>query len=509
MPVVKITQRSIESLQCTGASKTDYFDSQTKGLLIQVRSTGRKTYYYRERSADGKIQQTKLGDAETLRLAAVRRLVEQRKQQQLQAELSRVSQEWGIDPAQAVGATFGNVAGRASARDSNYATDHISVRGAQGNAGGAGLSLAAAAHGAGAAAEEDPSPTVSQFLDDAYLPYIRTYKRSYSSDLSLINNHVKPFFGAKTLAQLSKTDLLQFIDARRESHMPGTINRVLILMRYVYNLAIKWETPGVVKNPVSGTPLLEENNQRERFLSSEEVDRLVYCVRHSRNEMLQYIVPGLILTGARKQELLRARWQDFCYDTKIWRIPMSKSGKARHVPISDALRLLLDSIPKRCEWVFANPKTLKPFTSFFYSWDTARNQAGLADVRVHDLRHSFASFLVNNGRSLYEVQRILGHTQIKTTQRYAHLDQESLLSAVNTVSAAAPNVLGEGTRPVLPAEGFSAQGGDFGLSHQAALDSRLRRPRAPRRKPSKRREDPIERALIERAEALRRGAGVG
>jgi hypothetical protein len=90
---------------------------------------------------------------------------------------------------------------------------------------------------------------------------------------------------------------------------------------------------------------------------------------------------------------------------------------------------------------------LKLFTSFFYSWDTARCQAGLDDVRVHDLRHSFASFLVNNGRSLYEVQRILGHTQIKTTQRYAHLDQSSLLSAVNEITRAAPNVLGEGSRP--------------------------------------------------------------
>lgn len=319
---------------------------------------------------------------------------------------------------------------------------------------------------------------------------------------------MKPFFGAKTLAQLSKTDLLQFIDARRESHMPGTINRVLILMRYVYNLVIKWETPGVVKNPVSGTPLLEENNQRERFLTSEEVDRLVCCVRHSRNEMLQYIVPGLILTGARKQELLRARWQDFCQDTKIWRIPMSKSGKARHVPISDALQLLLDSIPKRCEWVFANSKTPKPFTSFYYSWDTARSQAGLADVRVHDLRNSFESFLVNNGRSLYEVQRIPGHTQIKTTQRYAHLDQESLLSAVNTVSAAAPNVLGEGMRPVPRMGGATSHSSDMageGAS-SAPFDLRLRTRRALRKKPSKRREDPVERALIERAEALRKGA---
>jgi site-specific recombinase XerD len=74
----------------------------------------------------------------------------------------------------------------------------------------------------------------------------------------------------------------------------------------------------------------------------------------------------------------------------------------------------------------------------FCSWDTARKRAGLADVRIHDLRHSFASFLVNGGRSLYEVQKILGHTQIKTTQRYAHLANDTLLDAANQVSKLVP-----------------------------------------------------------------------
>ncbi len=82
--------------------------------------------------------------------------------------------------------------------------------------------------------------------------------------------------------------------------------------------------------------------------------------------------------------------------------------------------------------------TAKPYVSVFCSWNTARNNAGLKDVRMHDLRHSFASFLVNAGRSLYEVQKLLGHTQIKTTQRYAHLSQDSLLSAANVVSQLVP-----------------------------------------------------------------------
>ena len=88
--------------------------------------------------------------------------------------------------------------------------------------------------------------------------------------------------------------------------------------------------------------------------------------------------------------------------------------------------------------MFANPVTGKPFVSIFCSWNTARKRAGLADVRIHDLRHSFASFLVNSGRSLYEVQKILGHTQIKTTQRYAHLANDTLLDAANQVSKLVP-----------------------------------------------------------------------
>ena len=136
---------------------------------------------------------------------------------------------------------------------------------------------------------------------------------------------------------------------------------------------------------------------------------------------------SLILTGARKREVLDARWEDFDFDRRLWRIPTTKLGKPRHVPISDGVMSLLGMVP-RVEgraYVFANPATGKPYVSIFCSWDTARIRAGMPEVRVHDLRHSFASLLINSGRSLYEVQKLLGHTQVKTTQRYAHLDRKS------------------------------------------------------------------------------------
>jgi integrase len=212
------------------------------------------------------------------------------------------------------------------------------------------------------------------------------------------------------------------------------------LLRYIYNCAIRWEVAGIKKNPTQGIPLLEENNKKERFLSKEEAEKLLEATRNSPNKMLQYIIPMLILTGARKNEVIHAKWEDFNFEQKVWRIPISKSGKARYVPISAGVEQLLANVPvyEGCDLVFPNPKTLKPYVSFFYAWDTVRKSVGLEDVRVHDLRHSFASFLVNAGRSLYEVQNILGHTQIKTTQRYAHLSQESLISAANAAARAVP-----------------------------------------------------------------------
>ena len=159
--------------------------------------------------------------------------------------------------------------------------------------------------------------------------------------------------------------------------------------------------------------------------------------------MLKNIVPMLILTGARKREVLDAKWEDFDISRRIWRISISKSGKARHVPISDGAMTVLSSLPKNgtTGYAFANPKTSKPFVSVFVAWNTARKSAGLSDVRMHDLRHSFASLLINSGRTLYEVQHILGHTQVKTTQRYAHLSQDTLLAAAIAATLAVGEVM--------------------------------------------------------------------
>ena len=269
------------------------------------------------------------------------------------------------------------------------------------------------------------------------MPFVKAYRRSWKNDVSYLKHHLFPAFGSKFLDEITKKDVLAFHNSMRlKGYAPATANRCLNMVSNIFNRAIGWGTPGITQNPAKGVPMFEENNLVERFLSEAEVKRLYAALLDSRNSQLKFIVPMLILSGARKREVLDAQWGDLDLQRRIWRIPMSKSGRARHVPISDGMSELLLSIPRTegIPFIVPDPKTGKPFISVQYFWNMARCEAGLADVRIHDLRHSFASFLINAGRSLYEVQKILGHSQIKTTQRYAHLTETTLLDAANSAS---------------------------------------------------------------------------
>jgi integrase len=168
-------------------------------------------------------------------------------------------------------------------------------------------------------------------------------------------------------------------------------------------------------------------------LTAEETQRLQRAVEASENPQLKHIIALLLLTGARRQELICAKWDEFDLERRQWRIPMSKSGRARHVPLSNAAVEVLRNLPRweGCPYVIPNPKSRKPYRQIWRSWETARNLAGLPGLRLHDLRHSAASYMVNSGQSLYVVGKVLGHAQARTTQRYAHLSQDTLLAAVD------------------------------------------------------------------------------
>lgn len=379
MPSILFAQDQVKALQCApGKDKLALFDKGCKNLVLEVFASGRKTYYFRYKDERGITRQPKICDANSITLKKARALCDRYRTMLFMGE-----NPWAVQ------------------------------------------------------AVKRSTPTFAMFVTENYMPYIRTYKRSWKCDEGLLRNHILPKLGERYIDEIERQDMAALFYAHTKTHKPGSTNRIIILCRYIFNCAIRWETSGISKNPTSNIPLMKEGNQNERYLSSDEAQRLYARLKESDNPMLQFIIPMLILTGARKREVLDARWEDFDYEHKLWRIHTTKIGKPRFVPMSVGVIQLLDSVPRHdCVWTFPNPKTLKPYVSVFYSWNTARKSAGLSDVRIHDLRHSFASFLVNAGRSLYEVQRLLGHTQIKTTQRYAHLSHDTLLDATNAVNLA-------------------------------------------------------------------------
>lgn len=387
MRQIKLTQTTVATAVCpTPLTKQEITDRDCKGLVLEVRQSGGKTYYLRYTNDRGKQRQYRIGNATVLTLNQARQIA--------RTTLNQIAT--GQDPC----------AERKAARS---------------------------------------VPTFAAFVDEQYLPHVKNYKRSWGTDVSLLNNHLLPRFAKRYMDDITRQDIVKMhLERKAAGAAAGSANRLLIMMRFIFNLALRWEVPGVKENPTKNVPLMPEDNKRERYLSSDEARVLYGSVCKSDNQMLKYIVPMLILTGARKREVLDAKWEDFDLDRRLWRIPTTKLGKPRHVPISDGVMSLLGSVPRVQEvvHVFANPTTGKPYVSIFAAWNTARARAGMPEVRVHDLRHSFASLLINSGRSLYEVQKLLGHTQVKTTQRYAHLAPQTLLDASNAATLAVGAVMG-------------------------------------------------------------------
>ncbi len=386
MSVSKLTNELIKEFICPpNKTHIEVFDTEIKGFYLDVLSSGKKMFRIRFR-VNGRKRLLTLGDANRMTLPLAR-------QNAIDA-LSQVKVLALMDRTHETPYSIGT---------------HIQI-------------------------------TIAEFLNHQYLPYVRSYKRSYKSDVSMIQVHLEPLVGQLVMARTSVQDITGFIQLMKQKQLaPGTINRALVLLRYAFKLANRWSVPGVSLDAWNGISYLKNDNRIERYLTAEESSHLLNAMRASKNEQLPMIVAFLIYTGARKREVLDAKWADINWVHKSWKISINKSNKIRHIPLSDgAVETLMavkakSDLASQSDYIFANPHTGKPFRSFFYSWDAARQRAGMPELRVHDLRHSFASFLVNAGRSLYEVQELLGHADVKTTSRYAHLSRERLSAAVACV----------------------------------------------------------------------------
>jgi integrase len=291
------------------------------------------------------------------------------------------------------------------------------------------------------AAVTDSKMTLAELVSEKYLPHIQVTKKAWKSDQYLLNGHILPALGHKRLTDITSDDIATLQqDLLFKKYQPGTNNRVIILIKTILNRCIRvWKIPGLTSNPGSAVKQLKLNNHRQTFLTPPEIERLLAeCQKNAaQSPYLPYIVALLALTGVRRSNGLNARWEEFDTEKNIWTIPMTKSGKPQAIQLSPEVLQLLEALPSQgqSEWLFPNPKTGKPYSAIWGAWNTARKKAGFPHVRIHDLRHTFASLLINSGHNLYVVQKALGHHSPVVTMRYAHLADQTLKDANNAVGS--------------------------------------------------------------------------
>src|SRR5260370_34637932 len=188
-------------------------------------------------------------------------------------------------------------------------------------------------------------------------------------------------------------------------------------------------------NPAKGVEHYEERGRR-RYLTDEEAKKLFQVLDAQPNQKAADVVKLLLRTGAREGETLTVKLADFELQAGMWRKPYdtTKTGEAHGLPLSADVVTMLKRMKAEAQSDLLFPGL--PEAALRYAWQSIRKRAGIPGVRLHDLRHSFASVAVSNGVDLYTVGKLLGHKSVQTTQRYAHLSVEAQKLAADKVAAA-------------------------------------------------------------------------
>jgi len=286
------------------------------------------------------------------------------------------------------------------------------------------------------------APTVNDLTDryiEDHLP--RKRPSSQASDRGMIARIIRPRLGTRKVAAVSHADMDKL---HRDMGVatPYQANRCLALLSKMFNLAIRWEWR--VDNPCRGVERYQEE-KRKRYLSTEEIARLTKALDDHPDQQPANVVRLCLLTGCRLGEALGAKWVDLDIGGGTWTKPgaTTKQKTEHHVPLSAAAVMLLKSIlaaaPKDADgapesaFVFPGHMPAGHLLNIKRPWPAIREAAGIEGVRLHDLRHTYASILASAGASLPMIGALLGHTQPNTTARYVHLFDDPLRKMTDEV----------------------------------------------------------------------------
>jgi integrase len=254
-------------------------------------------------------------------------------------------------------------------------------------------------------------------------------------------NHFLPIFADKSIKNITVDTIeayqlkrkLEIMDMRknrnkRESEISFRIANIEISTLYNF-FAFCIKKGYAEKNPATKIKKLNELS-RLKTLSDDDIQKLI---SGATNKLTRDIITFLIYTGCRKGEALNLKWDDVDLQNGVIAIKGTKTKYDRHIPISNALRAVLSGIEKNQDSLYVFERNGAKLTDFKRSFHTACKNAGLKDLRIHDLRHVFASKMVMGGTSLYITGELLGHRTTQMTKRYSHLVPETLKKAVNDI----------------------------------------------------------------------------
>jgi integrase len=376
--VTKWTKAALEKLppQLAGAASSNYeiTDPSVAGLKLQVGTTGRKFFWFRATHRGEKIA-IRVGELGPMTLEEARTAAHK-----IRATLDR-----GVNP-----------------QDERN--------------------------------QQKAMPTVREFAEADYIPHATVNKGTFRNDIAKFRDHVYPAIGHLRLSEVEPRDIEKLLGGLKDKLAPATINRVHALLSVFFNLAVRWKK--LERSPCEHLKKLKENNKNERFLSPEEVRSILLAAPKDSNVFAANAISALLLTGLRREEVLKSRYEHLDLEKCSLFLPHTKSGRSRHVVLNDAAMAVFRRLPRvpGSPWVFPGKNPMKPLNNPTKAWHRILSAAGVEKCRIHDCRHTFASMLVNEGASLYQVQALLGHASSVTSQRYAHLASGTLRNTSQLVS---------------------------------------------------------------------------